>query len=216
MSHALGKNVFHVTGPFNRHMLENFLIFVQEVDRAEENEITLLINSPGGSLSVLKTMLDVMYSSQVEFTTVASGLAASCGLLLLMAGDKRLAFPEADIMSHPFSSGSKGTYWDLVADRDMLDRTHKFMLHHYMLHTGLAKEDVENYLLQPTDVWLTAKQAMELNIVDGVVSKHAKPIGSVAKQKNLIARKKNILKEAEKLMKQFESKEDNNSKEKGK
>ena len=71
----------------------------------QPKRITIEINSPGGVVWNLNHLIHTMENSKIPVDTVATGLAASCGCLLLMAGKKRYAIKGADIMSHQYSVG---------------------------------------------------------------------------------------------------------------
>lgn len=196
----LGSNIICFNREFNDAALEFFMAEMRKAEESGANEVTILINSPGGSLSILKTMLDAIYLTEMKVITVASGMVASCGILLLMAGDERYAFKDADLMSHPFSTVTRGNYRKLTSSRVFEDRTHKFMVDHYKLHTGLQKEVIEGLLLEDQDVYLTAKQAKDLNIIDDIIIPKIKPIGHAEKLKSRIKRHKEAVRTAENFL----------------
>ena len=80
--------------------------------------ITLMINSPGGRIDSCLTLIDAMNTSDIPVDTMASGLAASCGILTLMAGAHRYASKTAQIMSHQYAAGASGkehSYMDVLS-----------------------------------------------------------------------------------------------------
>lgn len=168
---------------FDEESLGGFMQRFSELERDEEEKVTILINSPGGSLDVLKTMLDVIYNTDMFVITAASGLAASCGFALLMAGDHRMAFSGTMLMSHQYSWGSRGKHHELEAVRKAQDMTHTFMMDHYRLHTGLPEARIRKELLPAEDTWLSAQEALDLSVIDTVIFPTGKPIGKVAKDK---------------------------------
>lgn len=168
---------------FSDDALIGFCESMKELEEKEETEVAILINSPGGAIDVLKTMLDYIYHTEMHVTTVVSGIAASCGCLLAMAGDHRVAFPGALYMSHMYSAGARGKHNDLKASRVMQDQTYQFMIDHYKLHTGLSEAVITKELLPAEDVWLTAEKAVKFNLVDSLIDPLGKPIGFKAKRK---------------------------------
>lgn len=178
---ALGHNIINFSKEFNKESMDAFLAEMHRLEEAGEDEVTIIINSPGGCIDALKTMLDAIYLTRMKVITVGSGMVASCAILLLMAGDERYAFKDADLMSHPFSTLSVGNYHKLSSEREFQDRTHKFMVNHYKLHTGLDEKIVEGILLREHDTYLTAKEAKDLNIIDDIITPKVKPIGVKAR-----------------------------------
>lgn len=194
---------------FTEGALANFLDRVTEIEESSETEIAILINSPGGSIAVLQTMVDWIQHTELHVTTIASGLAASCGTMLLMAGDYRMAFPSAAIMSHMYSSGARGKHSDLVASRVMQDQTHKFMMDFYKLHTGLPEAVITKELLPAEDVWLTAAQAVYFNIIDSIVDPLGKPIGFKSRKRATMEYRKNELHNAQQIIQRHETQKGN-------
>lgn len=174
-----GETIFF-NGIFNDESLEKFYKSFTEIEQKGATEVTILINSPGGSVDSLKTMLDMIYNTPMFVTTVVSGTACSCGIALLMAGDYRVAFEGSLLMSHQYSWGASGKHHELHASRKAQDLTYKFMLDHYKLHTGLDEATIKQDLLPAEDVWLDPEEALKYNIIDEIV-KPAKEIGSVAR-----------------------------------
>ena len=171
------RPVILVDGIFGDSMASKFMDNIISLEEEEIEAVVVLINSPGGSVDALKAMVDVMQSTEIHITTIATGLAASCGLLLLMAGDHRMAYRTASLMSHQYSSGSRGKHHELQASVTMQKQMHAFMLEHYMTHTGLPSARILKELLSPTDVWLTAFEAQKYNLIDDICAPYAKPIG---------------------------------------
>ena len=131
--------------------------------------ITLLINSPGGRVDSCLMLIDAMKSSTIPVDTFATGLAASCGVLTLMAGENRMASASAQIMSHQYAAGSGGKEHELFGRMKSFQQTSDWMVEHYKKCTGLSEKKIRKYLLSPTDHWLTAEEALEFNIIDEVL-----------------------------------------------
>jgi ATP-dependent Clp protease protease subunit len=141
-----------------------------------EKDITLYINSPGGSVTAGMAIYDTMQLIEPDVATVAMGLAASMGQFLLSAGapGKRQALPHARILRHQPSAGVGGTAADIAIQADMLTRTKREMAELIAEHTGQPVERV----IQDSDRdrWFTAQEALEYGFVDKVVTR-SQPVG---------------------------------------
>lgn len=135
-------------------------------------EITLVINSPGGSVHAAFALIDTMKGSAIPIKTVGLGLIASCGVLTFMAGTKgkRLITPNTSILSHQYSWGSQGKEHELFARVREYELSTERMIEHYKKCTGLNEKKIREVLLPPQDVWLSAKDAVKYGIADKVVS----------------------------------------------
>ena len=102
-------------------------------DSEQPEEIKLIINSPGGSVFSAWHLIDVMKQSRIPVSTIAQGLAASCGVLTLMAGAKgrRFVTHNSSVMSHQYSWGSMGKEHELVAKQKEFKLASKRMEEHY-------------------------------------------------------------------------------------
>ena len=142
-----------------------------------EKDITLYINSPGGSVTAGMAIYDTMQLIEPDVATYAMGLAASMGQFLLSAGSpgKRHALPHARILMHQPSAGVGGTAADIAIQADMLTRTKREMAELIAEHTGQPVERI----IQDSDRdrWFTAQEALEYGFVDKVVTR-AQPVGS--------------------------------------
>lgn len=136
-----------------------------------EKDITLYINSPGGSVTAGMAIFDTMQLIEPDVATYAMGLAASMGQFLLSAGapGKRHALPHARILMHQPSAGVGGTAADIAIQADMLTRTKREMAELIAEHTGQPVERI----IQDSDRdrWFTAQEALEYGFVDRVVSR---------------------------------------------
>ena len=87
-----------------------------------------------------------------------------------MAGSpvRRILTPNTSILSHQFSWGSDGKAHELFATMREFELTHQRMVDHYKLCTKLDEDIIKKSLLPPHDVWLSAKEALDLNICDAI------------------------------------------------
>ena len=145
-----------------------------------EKDITLYINSPGGSVTAGMAIYDTMMLIEPDVATTAMGLAASMGQFLLTAGakGKRAALPHARILMHQPSAGVGGTSSDIAIQADMLNKSKLEMAELIAQHTGQTVERIT--LDSDRDRWFTAQEALDYGFIDKVVSRAAESPGNAA------------------------------------
>lgn len=133
--------------------------------------ITMLINSPGGSVTDAWQICDIMDYVNSEIHTVGLGNICSAGLIVFMNGAKghRTVSDRCAIMSHRYSWGAEGKHTDLIAVRKEQDYVHQRILRHYIECTGLSRKYIEKNLLQEHDAWLTPEEAKKHKMVDKII-----------------------------------------------
>lgn len=159
----LGTQVDEVSA--NR-VCAQLLLLSAEDPRAD---ISLYINSPGGSVSAGLAIYDTMRLIPNDVSTLAMGFAASMGQFLLTVGThgKRFALPHARIMMHQPSAGIGGTTADIEIQAENLEHTKRTIERLTAEHTGQSVETVSRD--GDRDRWFTAQQAREYGMVDQVV-----------------------------------------------
>ncbi|MFF6996378.1 ATP-dependent Clp protease proteolytic subunit [Streptomyces sp. NPDC008313] len=132
-------------------------------------DISLYINSPGGSVTAGLAIYDTMRLIPNDVSTLAMGFAASMGQFLLSVGTrgKRFALPNARIMMHQPSAGIGGTAADIEIQAQNLEFTKKAIERITAEHTGQSEETISRD--GDRDRWFTAEQAREYGMVDRVV-----------------------------------------------
>ena len=135
-----------------------------------DKDISLYINSPGGSISAGMAIHDTMKYIKCDVSTICMGMAASMGAFLLASGTKgkRFALPNAEIMIHqPLMQGLQGQATDIKIHADHLVRTKEKMNTLLSQYTGQPPEKV----MQDTerDNFLSAQQAAEYGLIDAVI-----------------------------------------------
>jgi ATP-dependent Clp protease protease subunit len=145
-------------------LMENF------VNKKRKKELLLMICSEGGDMSAAFALIDVMHSSSIPIKTVGLGQIASAGLMIFLAGEKgrRVLTPNTSILSHQFSWGSEGKSHELFATVKEFELTQQRMVRHYQQCTGLELDQIRTALLPPHDVYLTAEEALALNVCDAI------------------------------------------------
>ncbi|WP_432039354.1 ATP-dependent Clp protease proteolytic subunit [Streptomyces cucumeris] len=132
-------------------------------------DISLYINSPGGSVTAGLAIYDTMQLIPNDVSTLAMGFAASMGQFLLCVGTagKRFALPNARIMMHQPSAGIGGTAADIAIQAENLEFTKKAIERITAAHTGQTEETISRD--GDRDRWFTAGQAKEYGMVDRIV-----------------------------------------------
>ncbi|MFF3816886.1 ATP-dependent Clp protease proteolytic subunit [Streptomyces bluensis] len=132
-------------------------------------DISLYINSPGGSVTAGLAIYDTMRLIPNDVATLAMGFAASMGQFLLSVGThgKRFALPNARIMMHQPSGGIGGTTADIEIQAENLEFAKRTIEHITAEHTGQTPETISRD--GDRDRWFTAEQAKEYGMVDQVV-----------------------------------------------
>jgi len=135
------------------------------------SDISLYINSPGGSVSAGLAIYDTMRLIPNEVSTLALGLAGSMGQFLLCAGTpgKRFSLPHAQVLMHQGSAGFGGTAADVEIYAEQLEKTGAMMIKLIAQHTGQPVEVVERDSLR--DRWFTAAEARAYGMVDHIVER---------------------------------------------
>ncbi|HEX5542862.1 MAG TPA: ATP-dependent Clp protease proteolytic subunit [Micromonospora sp.] len=135
-----------------------------------ERDINLYINSPGGSVYSGMAIYDTMQFVNNDVATIAMGMAASMGQLLLCAGTKgkRYALPHARIMMHQPSGGVGGTAADIAIQAEQMLYTKRMFQERVAFHTGQSPEQIEAD--SDRDRWFTAAEAKEYGFIDHVIS----------------------------------------------
>ncbi|MFK4728154.1 ATP-dependent Clp protease proteolytic subunit [Agromyces mediolanus] len=132
-------------------------------------DIRFWINSPGGSVSAMLAIADLMRSIPNDVATVAYGIAASAGQFLLSAGTpgKRFALPHTRILMHQGSAGIGGTAVDIELQADDLRHMRDTVLGITAANTGQPLERIAEDSLR--DRWYTAEEAVAYGFIDRVV-----------------------------------------------
>jgi ATP-dependent Clp protease protease subunit len=143
------------------------LLFLESEDPGKD--ISLYINSPGGSVSAGLAIYDTMQYIKCDVSTICMGMAASMGAFLLAGGTKgkRMALPNSTIMIHQPSGGAQGQATDIkiVADRILYIR--KRLNEILAANTGQPLSQIE--IDTERDNYMTAQAAMEYGLIDQVI-----------------------------------------------
>ena len=173
------------SNPYNKLFEERIIFLGTQVDDAPANDImaqllvlegqdpdrdiTMYINSPGGSFTSLMAIYDTMQYVRPDVQTVCLGQAASAAAVLLAAGapGKRAALPNARVLIHqPATGGVQGQVSDLEIQAQEIERMRKLMEETLARHTGRPAEQIR--LDTDRDKILTASEAVDYGIIDQV------------------------------------------------
>jgi len=147
------------------------LLYLESQDT--EKDISLYINSPGGSITSGMAIYDTMQYIKCDVSTICIGMAASMGAFLLAAGakGKRFALPNSEIMIHQplISGGLSGQCTDIKIHSDHLVRTRQRMNEMIAQNTGQPLEKVQADTER--DNYMSAQEAMEYGLIDKVIEK---------------------------------------------
>ncbi len=144
------------------------LLFLQMEDG--KKDISIYINSPGGSVTSGLAIYDTMQFLTCDVNTYCIGMAASMGAVLLAAGTKgkRYALPNSDIMIHQVSGGAQGTASDVERTVEYMYKLKKRLIRILAESTGKSEEAVKND--SDRDYYMSATEAKDYGLVDVVVS----------------------------------------------
>jgi len=148
------------------------LLFLEGQDL--DKDISLYINSPGGSMTAGFAIFDTMNYIKCDVSTICVGLAASFGAVLLAAGTpgKRFALPNAEIMIHQpaVSGGIKGPASDIKIMSDLMQKNKQRVNQLLAKNTGKSIEEIERDT--DRDNFMTAEEAKAYGLIDSVISTH--------------------------------------------
>jgi len=157
-----------VDDPVANRLCAQLLLLSAEDPRGD---ISLYINSPGGSVTAGLAIYDTMRLIPNDVSTLAMGLAGSMGQFLLTAGTegKRFSLPHAQILMHQGSAGFGGTAADVEIYAEQLDRLGTTVLRLTSEHTGQSMETVERDSRR--DRWFTAEEARAYGLIDHILTR---------------------------------------------
>lgn len=154
------------------NIIQAQLLFLASSDDA--GDITVYLNTPGGSVSAGLAIYDTMQIVAPDVNTVCTGMAASMGAVLLCAGTKgkRAALPHSRVMIHQPLGGARGQASDIeIAAREIL-KTKKELYTIISEHTGKPYEKI--VADGDRDYWMTSAEALEYGMIDEILSKRKK------------------------------------------
>ncbi len=175
-SRLLKERIVILGGPVNddvANLIVAQLIFLTHED--EKKDITLYINSPGGSVTAGMGIYDTMQYVKPDISTICVGMAASMSAVLLAGGakGKRLALPNAEVMIHQVMGGAEGQASDIEINAKHILRVKQRLNEILAQHTGQSLAKVEKDA--DRDYYMTAEEAKAYGLIDQIVDKTSVP-----------------------------------------
>lgn len=145
------------------------LLFLQAQD--PDKDISLYINSPGGSVTAGYAIYDTIQFIKPDVSTICVGMAASMGSILLTAGakGKRFALPNSEVMIHQPLGGVRGQATDIKIHAEWILKTKKKIVDTYVNHTGQSYDKIEKDI--DRDNFLSAEEAKAYGLIDDVITR---------------------------------------------
>lgn len=155
---------------FNSEMLKEFYDFYNKCIGEKVDDAIIYINSPGGYVTTLDSMLSLMEATPIKFHTVGIGWCCSCGVLLLAGGDVRYATDRAEIMFHDIAGGAYGHPDQLLEDVNRIKTTSNRVIQKFADKTKKTKKWwMDSYLKKANrEYWFDAKTAKTLGVIDHI------------------------------------------------
>jgi ATP-dependent Clp protease protease subunit len=175
-SRLMRDRVLWVAGPVDDRMSTIVQAQLMFLDSSDKSDITIHIDSPGGSVKSGLSMVDVMEYISCDIRTVNTGMAASMGSVLLGAGTKgkRSSLRFSKTMLHQSSGGAGGNIQDARINMIEWEKTNKILFDLLGSYCGKSSEQVMNDATR--DLWLDAQEALDYGIIDEIVKPKSKKI----------------------------------------
>ena len=167
------KRTIYLTGEINDTTALNIITQLRYLSDRSESGVSLIINSPGGSVTAGMAIYDTMQYVKCDVSTFCMGMAASMGAFLLAGGTKgkRLALPNAEIMIHQPLGGAQGQATEIeIAARHILQTKEKL---NRMLAENTGKDISIIAADTDRDNWMSAEEAKEYGLIDRVIYKRS-------------------------------------------
>lgn len=177
-SKLLESRVILLYGPIDDNMAASIsaqLLFLEQQD--PESDITMYINSPGGSVTAGFAIYDTMQYIKPDVITVGMGMSASMAAFLLSSGapNKRYVLPNSEVMIHQPLGGAQGQATDIQIVAKNIQRTKERLYRIIAENTGKTYDEV--YEACERDNYLNAEEAVEFGLVDKILTKGEKDDG---------------------------------------
>ena len=169
-SRMMMDRILWVAGVVNDNMSNVVAAQLMFLDNLEQKDITMHVDSPGGSVKAGLTMVDVMNYVASDIVTINTGMAASMGSILLGNGTKgkRYSLKHSKVMLHQVSSGASGHVADM---RISLDEAIKYNDTLFDMLGNFCGKTSEQVIADCSrDNWLTSAEALDYGIIDGVIT----------------------------------------------
>jgi ATP-dependent Clp protease protease subunit len=168
-SRLLKDRIVFVRGQFDSNMADAIvaqLLFLESSD--PDSDIYMYINSPGGEISAMYAVYDVMQYIKPEIVTVGMGSCASAASFILAAGTKgkRYALPNTEVMIHELSGGAEGKAQDIFQRMDYTKKLWEKMAKQYVEFTGQTLARIKKDMSR--DYFMSAEEAKSYGLIDEI------------------------------------------------
>ncbi len=145
------------------------LLFLENEDN--KKDITVYVNSPGGSVTAGMAIIDTMNFIKCDVSTVCIGMAASMGAMILSAGatGKRFILPNAEVMIHQPLGGTEGQASDIAIAAEHILKTRETLYKMLAKNTGKTLDQIHKDA--DRDYWMSATESVKYGIVDKLINK---------------------------------------------
>lgn len=171
-SRLLNDRIIFLGGPIDDNVANLVIAQLLFLDHEDsKKDISLYINSPGGSVTAGLAIIDTMNFIKSDVSTICVGIAASMGALILSSGKKgkRFSLPNSEVMIHQVMGGAEGQASDIAINAKHILRTKDTLNKILADNTGKKFEQVEKD--SDRDYWMTSDEAKKYGIVDEIISK---------------------------------------------
>lgn len=168
-SRLLKERIIFISGEINDTLANSIIAELLYLDSISNDDISIYINSPGGSVTAGMAIYDTMNFVKSDVSTICIGIAASMGAFLLSSGcrGKRYALPNSDIMIHQPLGGAEGQATDIkiASDRiiDIRKRINKILSKNTGINLKKIQRDTER------DNYMNAQKALEYGLIDKII-----------------------------------------------
>ena len=171
-SRLLKERIIFISGEIDDNLANNVIAQILYLDSTNHDDISIYINSPGGSVTAGMAIYDTMNFVSSDISTICVGIAASMAAFLLSGGThgKRYALPNADIMIHQPLGGANGQATDIkiASDRiiDIRKRLNKILAKNTSQNIRKIEKDTER------DNYMNADNALSYGLIDKIIKKN--------------------------------------------
>lgn len=170
-SRLLKDRIIMLTGEVNDAMAASIcaqLLFLASEDSTKD--ISIYINSPGGSVSAGLAIHDTMQFVKPDISTVCMGMAASMGAFLLASGTKgkRICLPNSEVMIHQPLGGTQGQASDMLIAAEHIKRTKEQLTNMLSKYTGKSYDEMTAAM--DRDNWLSSEEAKQFGLIDKIIT----------------------------------------------
>ena len=170
-SRLLKERIILLSGEIDDNVANTIVAELLYLDSLGHDDISLYINSPGGSITAGMAIFDTMNFIKSDVSTICIGMAASMGAFLLACGTqgKRFALPNSEVMIHQPLGGAQGQATEIKIHADHMIKTREKLNKFLSARTGQSLETIEKDTER--DNYMTAEEALKYGLIDGIMEK---------------------------------------------